>query len=266
LAEGWIKLHRCLLEKPIWACSTLEQKSMFITILLLANHAENEWEWNNKKYKCQPGQFITSLPSLAKTSGCSIQNVRTSLKRFKKYEFLTDEPTATGRLITVMNWEKYQAKQDALTGEPTDGQQTPNRHLTPNKNDKNDKNDKEIYIVPSKQIFDFWNLQKITVHKEITTDVQKAIIKALNKYDLDTILLAISRYSKVYNDASYYFNHKWTLIKFLTQSNCIPDFLDEGDKWINYLNRDKPKPQPKPPNETSSTAAVINGGYVDFYD
>lgn len=137
--SGWIKLHRQLLNKAIWNCSTIEQKVILITILLLANHEESQWQWNGKKFICRPGQFITSLPSLAKASGCSIQNIRTALKRFKKYEFLTEQVTGTGRLITVINWGKYQAKPEDLTGEVTEGQQTPNRPLTPNKKNKNDK-------------------------------------------------------------------------------------------------------------------------------
>ncbi len=140
--NGWIKLHRCLLDKPIWCCSTQEQKIILITILLLANHAEKEWEWKGRKFTCKSGQFITSLPSLAEKSGCSIQNVRTALKRFRDYGFLTDESTNAGRLITVVNWEKYQDKENDATGEPTGSQQAANRRLTPNKNDKNDKNDK----------------------------------------------------------------------------------------------------------------------------
>lgn len=257
--EGWIKLHRCLIDKAIWTTSTVEQRVILITILCLVNHAKKQWDWNGKKFICEPGQLITSLPSLASKSGCSIQNIRTALKKFKKYEFLTDESTATGRLITVVNWEKYQAKEDKLTGLPTDDQQTPNRPLTPNKNDKKDKNDKEDIYSPSKQIFEYWNLQKIIIHKELTEDIQKSITKSLNKYDLGIILLAISRYSKIYNDAGYYFNHKWNLIKFLTQKNCIPDFLDDGEKWINYQGKLKTSQQTQPTtkDETGRNARVV---------
>ena len=141
--NGWIKLYRDLLEKPIWLNSTPEQKTVLITVLMLANHDENEWDWNGKKFKVGAGQFVTSLPKLAEKcgDGISIQNVRTALKRFEKLEFLTDESTATGRVITIVNWGIYQG----CDGEPnrpsnsclTEGQQTPNRGLTANKNDKN---------------------------------------------------------------------------------------------------------------------------------
>ena len=75
-----------------------------------------------------------------------MQNVRTALKRFEKYGFITNESTKAGRLITICNWELYQSPEEVHNKESpsplTDGQQTTNRPLTPNKNNKNDKNEK----------------------------------------------------------------------------------------------------------------------------
>ena len=141
--SGWIKLYRCLMDKPIWLNSTPEQKVVLATILMLANHEDKEWDWNGEKFSVKAGQFVTSLPKLAEKCGIgvSIQNVRTALKRFEKLGFLTDESTATGRLITVENWGIYQGD-DSEANRPTnshltEGQQTLNRGLTANKNDKN---------------------------------------------------------------------------------------------------------------------------------
>src|SRR5690554_4820072 len=64
MEKGWIKLHRIIKEKPIWLASTPEQKTILITILLMANHEENEWEWKGEKFKVLPGQFVTSLESI----------------------------------------------------------------------------------------------------------------------------------------------------------------------------------------------------------
>lgn len=125
--EGWIKVHRAILDKPIWKDSTTEQKVILMTLLLMASHKENQWEFKGEKYAVQPGQFITSLPSIVEKAGIgiSIQNVRTALKRFEKYEFLTCESTNKNRLITIVNWVNYQGDE----GEPN--RQT-NRQLTGN--------------------------------------------------------------------------------------------------------------------------------------
>lgn len=147
--KGWIKLYRILLDKPIWTNSTPEQCKILITLLLMANHEEAEWEWQREKFKVKPGQFITSLDNIVKKcgKGISIQNVRTSLKRFEELKFLTNKSTKNGRLISIENWELYQyCFNDINKGSNIDltkTQQSPNKELTPNKNDKNNKNNKK---------------------------------------------------------------------------------------------------------------------------
>lgn len=147
---GWIKLHRIIIDKPIWHRSTPEQKSVLITILLMANHKSNEWEWQGEKFTVKPGQFVTSLDRISEKAGkgVSVQNVRSSLKKFEeKYQFLTNKSTKSGRLITICNWDDYQSNEEDTNkdtnNEPTKSQQRNNKEVTPNKNDKNDKNDKK---------------------------------------------------------------------------------------------------------------------------
>lgn len=139
---GWIVLHRKLLDKPIWFESTAEQKVILITLLLMANHAEKEWEWQGQKYVAKPGQFVTSLSKIAEVcgEGISFQNVRTALKRFEKYGFLTNESTNKNRLITINNWAFYQDNPNQPNKQPnkqlTSNQQATNKQLTTNNNDK----------------------------------------------------------------------------------------------------------------------------------
>lgn len=146
MEKGWITLHRMLLDKPIWIESTPEQKVVLITLLLMANHRQKEWEWQGEPYKAEPGQFITSLESIQKRcgKGISLQNIRTSIKRFEKYEFLTNRSTNKNRLITIVNWELYQEKKDQLTSGLTSNQQATNRQLTTNNNDKQCNNENNI--------------------------------------------------------------------------------------------------------------------------
>ncbi|MCP4762777.1 MAG: hypothetical protein GY870_13445 [archaeon] len=107
---GWISLHRCLLGKAIWKHTTPQQKTILITLLLMADHQVNEWVWRGERFKTKPGQFITSLDSIVLNAGkgISVKMVRTSLKKFEKFGFLADKSTKTGRLITITNWDSYQ--------------------------------------------------------------------------------------------------------------------------------------------------------------
>ena len=108
--DGWLRLHRELINKPIWLNSTPEQKTILITLLSMANFKDNEWEWNGNKFNVSKGQLVTSLDGIVKHCGIgvTIQNVRTALKRFEKLGFLTNESTKSGRLITIVNWSVYQ--------------------------------------------------------------------------------------------------------------------------------------------------------------
>ena len=249
MAEGWVKLHRCLLDKAIWKSSKAEQKAVLITILLLANHKDNEWEWQGKKYTCKPGQFITSLQSLAEVSGTSIQVIRTSLLRFEKYEFLTNESTKTGRLITVVNWGIYQSKDEeankATNKDLTNSQQTTNKDLTTNNNDNNEKNDKKTnnIINPSsseKEIFDYWNSQRIVVHPKFTNGIRIAIELAVKRYSSESIKTAIDHYAIMFFDNNYeWCTYKWGIEKFLEDPKGIMSFMDDGQKWLSYQNIQK---------------------------
>lgn len=141
--DGWITLHRKLLDKPIWHESTPEQKVILITLMLMANHKEKQWEWQGRPYKAKPGQFVTSINSIVERcgKGVSAQNVRTALKRFEKYEFLTNQSTKQNRLITIVNWGFYQDMEQstnkATNSQLTDDQQTANSQLTTNNNVNN---------------------------------------------------------------------------------------------------------------------------------
>ena len=161
MEEGWIKLHRCLFNKAIWQNSTPEQKVILITLLGMANHKGKEWEWKGKQFKAEPGMLVTSLDSICTRcgKGISVQNVRSALNKFEKYEFLTQEVTKTGRLITIVNWGIYQGvieegnkdtnkevtnDQQSTNKEVTKSQQTGNKEVTTNKNDKNNNNDNNV--------------------------------------------------------------------------------------------------------------------------
>ncbi len=88
-----------------------------------------------------------------------------------------------------------------------------------------------------KQIFDYWNSKKIVVHKNMTQELIKVLDETLKLYSKEEVGHAIKHYAEMYHDKNYFFKYKWTLIEFLTRSNGLPEFLENGNKWVNYLNR-----------------------------
>ena len=126
--NGHIKLHRSILDWEWW--DDINTFRLFMTILLLANWKEKKWHGKT----IRRGQLWTSIPTLAEKSGLTVQQTRTALNHLKSTGELTDKPTRDGRLITVVNYGKYQAGNfeltDKLTDKLTDDQQTANRQLT----------------------------------------------------------------------------------------------------------------------------------------
>lgn len=156
--QGWVKVYREILDKPIWTQSNPEQKVILMTLLLLVSHKPNTWKWGSTTYEIQPGQCITSLEQLEAKCGKGVtkQNIRTALKNFEKYEFLTNQSTKTGRLITIVNWGFYQGDSEEsnkdFNRQLTKSQQRANKE--PNtyqevKNDKNVKKEKNIKYICS---------------------------------------------------------------------------------------------------------------------
>lgn len=126
--NGHIKLHRSIFDWEWW--DDINTFRLFMTILLLAN-------WKGKKWHgklIRRGQLWTSIPTLSERSGLTIQQTRTALNHLKSTGEITDKPTRDGRLITVVNYGKYQSADEDLTRKPTDKstdkQQTSNIPLT----------------------------------------------------------------------------------------------------------------------------------------
>lgn len=194
---GWIKLYRELLDKPIWFESTPEQKVILVTLLLMANHDGRQWEWQGQQYYAGPGQFVTSLSKIAEKAGpgISMQNVRTALKRFEKFNFLTNQSTKVNRLITIVNWGIYQDNPNEPNKDDnsqlTKSQQSTNKELTTNKNVRNkeckniDVVDKQVYPISKvirtyEQIFGLANAINIQTIQYWCQDLSpELVIKAL---------------------------------------------------------------------------------------
>lgn len=223
--SGWIKVHRELINKPIWVESTPEQKTILITLLMMANHQEKEWEFKGEKYKVKPGQFITSLESIMRKSGngITIKNVRTALKRFEKYGFLANESTNKNRLITIVNWGFYQDTEGESASKPASNGQADGKQTATNKKNKELKNDKEKNIIDEikdlrqsysfeiqKLIDQYWiAIKKTRKTNKISYSIILKTMKQWQKYEPIVVQYAIKKHLDSYDDEDH--NEKYTL-------------------------------------------------------
>lgn len=133
----FIKLNRKILDWQWYSepCT----RDVFIHCLLMANWCDGEWHG----YRYKRGQLITSLPSLSLTVGFSIQRIRTALKNLKSTGEITDWHDNKVRIITIVNYDKYQSDNRQANRRATGNQQATNRQSTSDKEDKKYKEEKE---------------------------------------------------------------------------------------------------------------------------
>ena len=164
LNSGWIKLHIRLLD---WECyDDINTSRLFLHCLLRANHSDTQW----RGIEIKRGTFITSLSTLKKETGLSIQNIRTSLAKLKSTHELTHKRGGNNQVISMVHYDLYQETNTPTNIPLTDHQQTTNRLLTTDKNDKNIKNEKEdTFIIPKKN----YAIDMINIWKEICIELSQ---------------------------------------------------------------------------------------------
>jgi hypothetical protein len=141
MENGWVKLHRKILENPI--SKRPQYLSLWIHLLVMANHKKNKMMWNGEILSINEGQFITGRKELSEKTGIPETTIEDILKFLERQQQIRQQKTTKFRLITVINWEKYQVSDTKSDNKPT----TERQQADTNKNDKKDKNEKNV--IPS---------------------------------------------------------------------------------------------------------------------
>lgn len=130
--DGWIKIYRQMIDWEWYKDSNV--KSVFLHLLLLANHDDCQW----KGQAIKRGQLVTSYSHLSRDLGLSIHQVRLALRKLKMSRQVSIKTTNKYTLVTIEKYSFFQdislssGKQDGKQNVKQDGKQT-----ATNKNDKN---------------------------------------------------------------------------------------------------------------------------------
>ena len=152
MSEGFIKIYRQLLE---WEWYTdVNTKTLFLHCLLKANFKTKKYQ----KSTVKKGSFVTSLETLSRETGLTIQQTRTALKHLISTGELTSKSTSKNRIITVVNYEKFQddnrQNNKQLTSKRQTKQQSNNKQVTSNQQAANKQlttveERKNVYLSPT---------------------------------------------------------------------------------------------------------------------
>lgn len=150
MKNGWIKLYRDILSNPIMKKS--EYLSIWIYCLLRANHKENSIIIGGQKTLIKPGQFLTSRARISTDTGIQESKVERILKYLKTEQQIEQQNYHKCRLITIVNWNKYQISEQQNELEVNSKRTASEQQVNTNKNDKNKKNDKKKNICEASKL------------------------------------------------------------------------------------------------------------------
>ena len=106
MCNGWIKLHRKILDWEWFSCSATFHVFMFL--LLKASTEDKQW----KGIEIKRGQLVVSVANISDSTHLTTQQIRTALKRLKSTNEITIKSTNKYSLITICKYESYQLRED----------------------------------------------------------------------------------------------------------------------------------------------------------
>lgn len=137
IKKGYVRFFRSFIE---WEWFTdINVCHLFQYCILRANHVDTEW----RGIEIKRGSFITSLENLAISTGLSIQQIRTAIKKLKITNEITYKTTSQYSIISVNNYDLYQNNNQQINQQTTNNQQSNNKQSTTDNNELIMKNNEE---------------------------------------------------------------------------------------------------------------------------
>ena len=134
MGAGFILLHRKITEWEWYQNPNTFR--VFLHCLLMANFTDGRFEGKEIKR----GQFVTSLPSLSDQTSLSIRQVRVALDHLVMTGELTSKAYPKFRVITVVNYDKYQSNDRQSDSQMTGKRQADDSQMTGKRQQYNNNN------------------------------------------------------------------------------------------------------------------------------
>lgn len=245
MSQGWISLHRKIMEHPFYKEKRKFSKfEAWIDMLLMANHKDNKFLLGNEFVTVQRGSFITSELKLMDRWGWSKTKVRSFLDLLENDEMIIKISDNKKTTITIVNYNDYQDLETTEKPQENHEETAERPRKDTNNNDNNENNDnKNIYSlspVPYEKISELYNTVCKSLPKiQKLTDKRKRLIKSRwNKSEDLSVYTELFRKAEE-SDFLSGRNGKWTSCNFdwlMNENNMIK--VLEG----NYDNKESTKP------------------------
>lgn len=152
--KGWIKNYRKSLDNPI-VCKDADHFAVWNYLLLMATHSEYDTLFGKKRITLKPGQVILGREMISEKFNISESKVQRILKLFKS-ERMIEQITypRKGRIITILNWGKYQASERNNERIVNEMWTNSERMVNGKQEDKELKNER---MIDTKNFIEIWN-------------------------------------------------------------------------------------------------------------
>lgn len=235
--NGWIKLHRKMLENPV-VFKDADHVAVWIYLLLEATHVDYPTLFGGKKIILKPGQLATGRKKIAEKTKVNEYKVMRILNLFESEQQIAQQKERYGSVITILAWDEYQdtaqqSGQRLHNDCTTTAQQlhTKQEH----KNIRTQEHKKDIYSQECSDIVSFLNEMCGTSYRASSKKTKDLIHARLNEgFTVEDFRTVIYRKGKQWmNDPK--------MCKFLRPetlfSNKFEGYLNEKDASQSSISR-----------------------------
>lgn len=126
--KGWIKLYRELLDNPT-VMKDGDHLAVWVWLLMNATSKKKPVRFGGEQIYLRPGELTTGRKKIASALRISEYKVQRILSMFENAHQIAQRTDRQCRLITILNWDKYQERaqrfaQDLHNEPPTNRQRT----------------------------------------------------------------------------------------------------------------------------------------------
>lgn len=113
--DGWIKLHRSIMDHPLYHAEPFTRLQAWVDLLLMANIDRRVMLVRGVRIEVERGQVVRSKDYLAGRWRWSRSKVKRYLKLLEDEDMIVQQNTSLISKITVVNYDKFQVDERNLT-------------------------------------------------------------------------------------------------------------------------------------------------------
>jgi len=180
--SGWFKVWREAWDKDL--SRNVYLWALWHALLHMAHWKESQIIWNGKQRKLPAGSVVFGIKEIAEKWGCSQRTISKWLHYLHDTQRIVLETCARGTLVTICNWEAYQANEDNACADRAQDVRTEcelSRNKVGLREESTKKERKKSIAVPTETTL-LWNyFQEKAKAKDIETEPRSAKTNKLCK-------------------------------------------------------------------------------------